>query len=577
MLISKIWIQWPLLPALAGLLSLVSIRDKFFKSNLHDTNTAYPRVECPLESASQRMMDGSCNNLAEPAMGMVGMRFGRNVPLTASFQDEKNLLNPNPRKVSLEVMTRKEFIPATSVNFLTAAWVQFLSHDLFFHGSNNYLKPIAVPLEANDPFQQDFMYIPSTTIDPSWDPASGKAKTYRNQVTHWWDGSALYGSSVEAASRIRSFEAGKLKINQDGTLPYDMFGKAVTGMNENWWLGLELIHTLFTREHNAIAERLAEAYPSWTDEQLFHKARMINAAVMAKVHVFGWSTAMIDTPAMHAAMNVNWYGLLGKELKEANIKTPSAVLSGIIGNKTDLAGVPYSITEEFVSVYRMHSLIRDSLPIKNSQSQSTVETVDIAATRNSDSQELVQRHGIGNLFFSFGTAYPGAVVLNNHPRIFQDLELPLVQKFDLAAVDVLRDRERGVPRYNEFRRLVHLNPIKKFEDFRLDQETTAKLKALYQNDIELIDLQIGALAEPRQKGFAFGETFFQIFVGMASRRLMADRFYTEDFRPEIYTAEGIEWVKQSSLKNVILRHMPELAPALEGIDNAFKPWNGPRQ
>ena len=152
----------------------------------------------------------------------------------------------------------------------------------------------------------------------------------------------------------------------------------------------------------------------------------------------------------------------------------------------------------------------------------------------------------------------------------------MVQKFDLAAVDVLRDRERGVPRYNEFRRLVHLKPIQRFEDFRLDAATTEQLKRLYQNDVELIDLQIGALAEPRQKGFAFGETFFQIFVGMASRRLMADRFYTVDFRPEVYTPEGMEWIKNSSLKAVILRHMPELAPALEGIDNAFKPWNGSR-
>jgi hypothetical protein len=61
---------------------------------------------------------------------------------------------------------------------------------------------------------------------------------------------------------------------------------------------------------------------------------------------------------------------------------------------------------------------------------------------------------------------------------------------------------------------------------------------------------------------------------MASRRLKSDRFLSQDYRPEIYTKEGINWVEDTSMKDVILRHFPSLAFAMQGLedDNAFKPW-----
>jgi hypothetical protein len=60
---------------------------------------------------------------------------------------------------------------------------------------------------------------------------------------------------------------------------------------------------------------------------------------------------------------------------------------------------------------------------------------------------------------------------------------------------------------------------------------------------------------------------------MASRRLKSDRFFTTDFRPEVYTQTGIDWVTKTKMKDVILRHYPELTPALEGLPNAFLPWH----
>ena len=79
-------------------------------------------------------------------------------------------------------------------------------------------------------------------------------------------------------------------------------------------------------------------------------------------------------------------------------------------------------------------------------------------------------------------------------------------------------------------------------------------------------------AEPKPRGFGFSDTAFRVFVLMASRRLEADRFFTVDYRPEVYTRAGLDWIDNNTMKSVLLRHFPELEPTLRGVQNAFAPW-----
>jgi hypothetical protein len=77
----------------------------------------------------------------------------------------------------------------------------------------------------------------------------------------------------------------------------------------------------------------------------------------------------------------------------------------------------------------------------------------------------------------------------------------------------------------------------------------------------------------RPDGFAFGETAFQIFILNASRRLMTDRFYTKDYRPEVYTPEGYGLGgKHHDGRRAEVATTRQLALSLTGVDNAFKPW-----
>ena len=71
---------------------------------------------------------------------------------------------------------------------------------------------------------------------------------------------------------------------------------------------------------------------------------------------------------------------------------------------------------------------------------------------------------------------------------------------------------------------------------------------------------VGMYAEPKPKGFGFSDTAFRVFVLMASRRLKSDRFFTRDYRPEVYTKAGIDWVESNTMHSVLLRHSPSSSP-----------------
>jgi hypothetical protein len=199
--------------------------------------------------------------------------------------------------------------------------------------------------------------------------------------------------------------------------------------------------------------------------------------------------------------------------------------------------------------------------------------------------------------------------LQNHPQFLQNLALgerldTPTRTIDVAALDIIRDRERGVPRFNEFRRQYGLKQLTSFHDF-VDQRlarkhdptpdeqavlahqqrlaallrevygthtcTAGRIISLAQTDpagtllegtgkrfpddclghpdgsevdnVEDLDTVVGWLAETtRPHGFAISETQFQVFILNASRRLFSDRFFTSSFRPEFYSHLGVEWV-----------------------------------
>jgi hypothetical protein len=571
--------RWERLPTLLGLATILIYRNRLRKQNLYDTESPAAKgssVPAP-EGArylTARMEDGTYNDLGDPRMGSAGTRFGRNVPLDRTFPDNDKIMEPNPRTVSRELLTRETFLPARTLNSLAAAWIQFMVRDWFSHGRSPQENPWQVPLTDEDPWPERPMRILRTPEDPTRTPdEAGMPPTHVNVHTHWWDGSSIYGSTKGMQDQVRSGQDGKLKIGPDGLIAVDPNQDKHPADEPGFWIGAAMMDTLFTLEHNAICDRLKADYPHWSDDDLFERARLINAALLAKIHTVEWTPALLNTPTARAGLNANWWGVAGKTVKRLLGRiSNSEVISGIVGGHKDHFGVPYSLTEEFVAVYRMHPLIRDEYTFRSVESGELLQEREFAQVAQRNALELMDQVSMQDLFYSFGIANPGAITLHNYPRGLQNFQRPDGIPQDLAATDILRSRELGVPRYNEFRKLLHLKTIESFEELTDNPAWVEDLQRVYSDDVDQLDLMIGLYAENPPRGFAFSDTAFRIFVLMASRRINSDRFLTNDYNERIYTKAGIEWVNYTDMSTVLLRHYPALAPALRGLKNAFWPW-----
>ena len=92
-------------------------------------------------------------------MGMAGSRFGRNVALDrAAPEPMPGLMEPNPHTISRTLMRRDTFTPATSLNLLAAAWIQFMVHDWFVHKRSSIADGVELPLAPGDDWPEPAEY-----------------------------------------------------------------------------------------------------------------------------------------------------------------------------------------------------------------------------------------------------------------------------------------------------------------------------------------------------------------------------------------------------------------------------------
>jgi len=425
-------------------------------------------------------------------------------------------------------------------------------------------------------------------------------------------------------------------------------------------------------------------YRDVTPDQLFEIARLVVAAEIAKIHTIEWTPQLLYDEPLYLGMNGNWNGLLGanggplsKALsnvvaqnfgKSKDVDKASGWYSvlasgpGIFGLGSKVHGYditnpsytnggvnhfgsPFNFPEEFVSVYRLHPLVPDLLEYRelNVDPNRIAKRIPVVETFQGKATAFTQSSGLANWGLTLGRQRLGLLTLNNSPQFLQNLKMGRLesktQQIDVVALDIIRDREHGVPRFNEFRRQYGLRQLTSFDDFmdptvapgspeQAEQQATVKaMREVYGqhtcdanrvitdaqlnedgspindclgqpngtlvDNIEDVDTAVGYLAEYRHPhGFAISETQFVVFILNASRRLFSDRFFTSCFRPEFYTTLGVDWVNHngpgpemmekgtpnghkqpvSPLKRVLLRNIPELAPELNNVVNAFDPW-----
>jgi hypothetical protein len=348
-------------------------------------------------------------------------------------------------------------------------------------------------------------------------------------------------------------------------------GQNITGFGESWWLGLSMMHTLFAREHNVLCGELKRAYPDWEPDRVYNTARLIIAALIAKIHTVEWTPAILATKTIEVGLRANWYGAPKDWLTQLGIWLLDVhALKGIPQTLPDHHTAPYSLTEEFAAVYRLHPLIPDDYVFFDYETGRPKATHKFDAIQGARTDALMRELRLHNVIYSFGIAHPGAITLHNYPHALQHFERD-GEIIDLSVVDIVRDRRRGVPRFNDFRAALHRPRIQRWEDLSDNEDTVRKLRELYRS-IDEVDTMVGLHAEPPPVGFGFSDTAFRIFILMASRRLQSDRFLTVDYRPEVYSPLGLDWIDKNGMTSIILRHCPQLGAVLPRTASAFAPF-----
>jgi len=360
------------------------------------------------------------------------------------------------------------------------------------------------------------------------------------------------------------------------------------GMNSNWF-------GLFNQNENKVSKVLRRLVNK--DESLLSRWSGRLARVLGQSTDAAAANSLYSVFASGAGIfglgNTRPDGMLWWQDDTWNIANIEEDVNGGINH----FGSPFNFPEEFTSVYRLHALVPDLIEYRSTDDPNAIiHKIPVLDTARGGATGLMHRRGLANWGLSMGRQRLGLLHLRNTPLFLQNLPMPHIDsasgKLDIAALDIIRDRERGIPRFNEFRRQIGLKTLTSFDDFidqrlpehdpwrKHQQESVKKMREIYgthvcdaskiisvvQRDdegdfindcqglpdgstvdnIEDVDNIVGWLAEyTRPHGFAISETQFHIFIVNASRRLFSDRFFTSSFRPEFYSHAGFNWVQNN--------------------------------
>ena len=516
-----------------------------------------------------RTIDGTCNNLLHPIRGAANTAFKRLQP--AEYEDGISLpvgynqqVNgdpfegpwPSARSVSAAVI--RDFpVPSTKLNHLTMTWGQFVDHDLdLFAEFHTTACEESCDIEENKQFCYPIKVSPRDSDFGRRGPNRGEclpltrsvgtcesehfdiARQQINQLTHFLDGSMVYGSTQEVADRLRLFSGGLL--NQSGvagTLKGDLpfkseddsepsdsgapeFDAGDVRVNEN--VALTIMHTIWLREHNRIVTELAKLNPCWDDERLYQEGRKIVGALIQIV------TYKEFLPLI--------FGEDGFDIFIGPYPGYSSNIDASIPNSFATAAFRFG-----------HSLIRPEFARLDKDNKPL--EIGSLSLRDSFFNPL-------QYFISGGTdPILRGLMQDTSREVDEFINLVLTQQLfapdnarlgqDLASRNIQRGREHGQASYRRFQKYC-FNIYGVPSRFH-SEDVEKRLRRVYgfNGFRKGIDLFAGGLAEERMNGSNLGPTFACIIGKTFADLRNGDRFFWEN--PGVFTAS-----QRNSLGNIRL-------------------------
>lgn len=311
-----------------------------FDSKLEKTCLARPN--CPNNPSRYRTFDGSCNHgFGRETWGAAKTPMERLLP--PAYEDgiwaPRATASDGSKLANARVISRNLFPdvdrPHPYLNLMVMQFGQFLSHDFTQSGSithpngdrvkccsadgssmksEEHFACMPISIDEEDHFYRSFkqrcMNFVRLAIAPDHSCQLGYAKTL-SKVTHYIDGSAIYGSDDKSAVQLRKFQSGHLKMFidfdrqllplspvDDGCMVHGTACFMAGDVRVNQHVTLVALHLMFAREHNRIASALQEINPHWSDETLFQESRRIVVAEMQHITYQEWLPLIIGDQAM---------------------------------------------------------------------------------------------------------------------------------------------------------------------------------------------------------------------------------------------------------------------------------------
>ena len=506
-----------------------------------------------------RPYEGVGNNFKNPRYGHVGEHLLRKSAAEYNTDTQLSLHgNPNPRIVSNHICKGSPVESPKNLSNITWAWAQFVDHqlDLTVNQSGESAETIEIPVPDTETDPEEDFYYPGRTITVTRSKfemvdalnGQGPVRQHTNALTSYVDACNVYGTTPDMCQRLRALDGtGKMKTsmadNGETLLPYNtvglhmdvfipvpqesLFAAGDVRANEN--IALIAMHTIWVREHNRLCDELVADHPEWAgqDEMIFQHARRM---------VIGMQQQITFTE------------LLPK------ILGPIPLYSGY-----DDTVIPDIATEFSTVGYRVgHTMLPDVLQIDE-------EGTTITLFEAFFNPAWVQANGIDNLLVGLSKTrqqkVDNVVVDSVRNQLFGPPTTTSMR--DLAAINIQRGRDHGIPGYNAVRVAYGLKRINTWDEFPTTSELRAKMAALYSGP-DVVDPWVGCIVESHLPGAEVGPLLYAIISDQALRIRSGDRFWFEN-DPALSVNERIA-IRQTSMADVLNRNT---APGIEFQDDVF--------
>ena len=444
----------------------------------------------------------------------------------------------SPRVISNKVLEQSGSIAnAMDLSDMFWQWGQFIDHDIdLTPPGGTESEPIEVPLGDPffDPGGNGGVTIPfsRSIFDSSTGTGVTNPRQQINIITGPIDASNVYGSDQTRASALRLNDgSGKLKTTTGDLLPWndpglpnapdnsdDFFLAGDERANEQ--IALTAMHTLWVREHNYWAVRLANSNPSMTGEDRYQAARSV---VMAEMQIITYQDFL---PLLLGSSGIPSY------------TGHSSSVSTDIANVFSTAAYRLGHTMLSSSILRLDS---DGDPI----SAGALELRDAFFDPSQITSIGVEPYMKG-LASQIMQEVDNKIVDGVRNFLFENLP---EGGLDLASLNIQRGRDHGLPDYNAFRLAYGLSAAADYSDITSDTDVQDQLDDAYGN-INDIDVWVGALAEDHVSGLPVGELLFEALKEQFVRTRDGDPcWYENRLNPGAATA-----LEQQTLAKVIARN-----------------------